>query len=250
MTENTTLKPARGQLTEAVRRNDARAVEDFLERGADVEDVGEHGDTALMLAVDKDPEIVRLLVDWGADPKKRNNFGESNSLFFILTADLGLIIASAQAVRESASKLSSALQEHSLISVSCVKGKNGWKITNAIPKENFFFDQSLAVQKLVSQISAILVRMMPGEEKHREVFFVVLGGFLHLKNVSEKNISNFECLMMLRILYHLGYIDKNSQTENFLQDDNDWHEKILQEVASTKSTLVWLINKGLEESQL
>src|ERR1039458_3217820 len=109
---------------------------------------------------------------------KRNNFGESNALFFILTADLGLIMASAQAVRESASKLSSTLQEYSLCSVSCVKGKNGWKITNAIAKENFFFEKSPAIQKLVSQIATVLTRMMPGEEKHREVFSVVSDGFL------------------------------------------------------------------------
>jgi recombinational DNA repair protein (RecF pathway) len=177
---------------------------------------------------------------------KRNNFGESNSLFFILTVDLGLIMASAQAVRMSNSKL---------CSVSCVKGKNGWKITNATAKENFFFGRPIFVQKLVSQISVVLLRMMPGEQKHQEVFSVVLAGFSALKNVDEKNLDNtgsFEILMMLRILYHLGYVEKNSQsqTENFLQDDLDWNEKILSEVAVAKIELIKLINKGLEESQL
>jgi len=184
---------------------------------------------------------------------KKQNFGESNSLFFILTADLGLIIASAQAVRLGCSKLSSALQEYSLVTLSCVKGKNGWKLTNAISQENFFFGAPASVQKLVSQIASVLVRMMPGEQKHREVFLVVLVGFSALKNVDQKNsvnIGNFEILMMLRILFHLGYIDKNSQTENFLQNDSDWQEKILNEVASSKLDLVRLINKGLEESQL
>jgi DNA repair protein RecO len=186
---------------------------------------------------------------------KRNNFGESNSLFFILTVDLGLIIASAQAVRMSNSKLNQGLQEYSLCSVSCVKGKNGWKITNATAKKNFFFGRPIFVQKLVSQISVVLLRMMPGEQKHQEVFSVVLAGFSALKNVDEKNLDNtgsFEILMMLRILYHLGYVEKNSQsqTENFLQDDLDWNEKILSEVAVAKIELIKLINKGLEESQL
>jgi DNA repair protein RecO len=184
---------------------------------------------------------------------KRQNFGESNSLFFVLTADLGLIIASAQAVRLGHSKLSPALQEYSLVSLSCVKGKNGWKITSAIPKENFFFDRPIFVQKIVSQIAAVLVRMMPGEQKNQEVFFVVLGGFSELKNVAEKNIPDFEVLMMLRILYELGYVDKNPQTEKFLQTDGenaDWSEKILSEVSSGKIELIRLINKGLEESQL
>ncbi len=184
---------------------------------------------------------------------KRTNFGEANALLFILTEDLGLIIASAQAARLNVSKLNSALQEYSLISVSCVKGKNGWKVTNAIAKENFFFDQPIFVQKMVSQICAVLMRMMPGEQKHREVFSVVLGGLTELKNVPEKNIGNFEILMMLRILYHLGYIDKNLQTENFLQSDNEttnWRAEILQKIAGVRPELIRLINKGLEESQL
>jgi recombinational DNA repair protein (RecF pathway) len=171
-------------------------------------------------------------------------------LFFILTADLGLIITSAQAVRSHRSKLNSALQEFSLVTLSCVKGKNGWKVTNAISKENFFFGAPLPIQKLVSQIASVLVRMMPGEQKHREIFSVTLAGFSALKNVDEKNLGSFEILMMLRILFHLGYIDKNSQTENFLQPDTDWNEKILNEVSSDKLGLIKLINKGLEESQL
>ena len=181
---------------------------------------------------------------------KRINFGEANVLLFILTAELGLITATAQAVRLNVSKLNQGLQEYSLISVSCVKGKNGWKVTNAIDKKNFYFNQPIFAQKLVSQISTILLRMMPGEEKHQKVFCLVSGGFAELKNVIAENISNFEILLMFRILFHLGYIDKNQQTENFLQNDDNWSEEILDEVALIKLTLVGLINKGLEESQL
>ena len=181
---------------------------------------------------------------------KRTNFGEANILLFILTAELGLIIASAQAARLSASKLNSALQEYSLISVSCVKGKNGWKVTNAIGKENFYFNQPVFVQKLVSQICAVLLRMMPGEEKHREVFYVVSNGFAELENVLEKYIANFEILLMLRILFHLGYVDKNSETEKFLETDSDWRGEILKKISPVKLNLIGLINKGLEESQL
>jgi DNA repair protein RecO len=181
---------------------------------------------------------------------KRTNFGEANTLLFILTSELGLITASAQATRLSSSKLNSSLQEYSLVLVSCVKGKNGWKVTNAIGKENFYFNQPIFAQKLVSQISTILLRMMPGEEKHQEIFATVSGGFTELKNVITENISNFEILLMLRILYHLGYVDKNQQTEKFLQISNGWQEKILAEVSLVKLDLIKLINKGLEESQL
>ncbi len=181
---------------------------------------------------------------------KRLNFGEANILLFILTDEFGLISASAQAARESFSKLNSALQEYSLISVSCVKAKNGWKITNATAKENFFFDYSLPVQKFVSRVSTVLVRMIPGEEKHRELFSVIYSSFEFLKNISEKDIPNFEILTMLRILYYLGYVEKSKQTEKFLQNDNKWGREIIDEISGVKSSLIGLINKGFEESQL
>jgi recombinational DNA repair protein (RecF pathway) len=194
---------------------------------------------------------------------KRVNFGESNALFYILTADLGLIISSAQAVRSHLSKLNSALQEYSLVTLSCVKGKNGWKLVNAVAKENFFFDLAHTAQRVVSQIALSLLRMIPGEQKHPEIFSIVAGGFSALKKFSENpgNIGrehqaltdSFEILMMLRILHHLGYLEKNRQTEKFLQIGNigiDWDEKILSEILIVKSELVKLINQGLQESQL
>jgi DNA repair protein RecO len=187
---------------------------------------------------------------------KRTPFGEANVLLHILTEDLGLIIASAQSARVLYSKLRSALQEYTYVSVSCVKGKNGWKVTNVIPKENFFFDSPQYVQKIVSQIATILVRMMPGEESHREVFSVVQSGFSYLKNhcnltgCPEDGISNFECLIMLRILYLLGYISNEKQTEKFLVRILEWDESLLSEVSPAKSVLIEKINRGLKESQL
>jgi DNA repair protein RecO len=186
---------------------------------------------------------------------KRRNFGESNALFFVLTKDLGMIMASAQAVRSHASKLSKALQEYSFVSLSCVKGKNGWKITSAIPKENFFFGRPQFAQKIISQIAEALVRMMPGEEKHAEIFSVVQSGFSYLRySVDEKNaekeIANFEVLIMLRILYLLGYIGNDKQTEKFLVPILEWNRGILMEVSLVKTVLVEKINKGLKESHL
>lgn len=199
---------------------------------------------------------------------KRTAFGEANAIFHILTSDLGLIIASAQAVRLSASKLRSSLQEYSYITLATVKGKGGWKVTNAIAKENFYFEYPPFAQKFVSQIAGVLVRMMPGEERHPEVFNIVLNGFLNLKNreanpqiisgdarsaegrFREKNISNFECLMILRILYHLGYVSSDTQTEKFLSSTDEWSESILDDMNPIKKVLIEKINNGLKESQL
>ncbi len=182
---------------------------------------------------------------------KRKPFGESNALFYVLTKDLGMVIASAQAVRSNVSKLSSALQEYSLVTLSAVKGKNGWKITSAIPNENFFFDLPQFAQKLLAQIAEVLVRMMPGEERQKEIFAVVQSGFAYLRySVDEKEIADFECLMMLRILYLLGYINKDSKAEKFLVPISEWNKGILLSVSPVKREMVEKINKGLKESHL
>lgn len=181
---------------------------------------------------------------------KRSNFGEANIILYILTRDLGLIIASAQAARLGVSKLRPSLQEYSYATFSAIKGKNGWKLTNAISKQNFFFETPLFAQKFISQISTVLVRMMPGEEIHKEIFDVILSSFEFVKKIHEKDIQNFEILCMIRILYHLGYVSSDTYIEKFLESTKVWNQDLILEVKENKKILVEKINKGLKESQL
>lgn len=182
---------------------------------------------------------------------KRTTFGESNAIFHILTRDFGLILASAQAVRSPKSKLSSALQEYSLILLSCIKGKNGWKITNASSKENFFFDYLSYAQRFISQTSSVLIRMMPGEEHHMEIFDSILASFLYLKNINnETEIGYLEILTIFRMMYLLGYISKDEKIEEFLTDTSLVNKDLLDKILLNKKVLVEKINKGLKESHL
>lgn len=181
---------------------------------------------------------------------KRTPFGESSISLYILTETLGLIIGSARAVRLSSSKLRPALQEYSHIIVSCIKGKNGWKITNVLEKESFFFGYPIFTHKVLSQISSVLLQMIPGESPHPEVFKTTRSGFEFLKTVKEKDIPSFEILMVLRILYQLGYVVKNLETGNFLNDLEKLDSSILEKIHMNKERLVGVINKALKESHL
>ena len=131
---------------------------------------------------------------------KRTPSGEANVYLHILTGDLGLIIASVQGVRQSSSKLNSALQDFSFSSVSCVKSKRGWKITDARPKENLFSFVSSEAKIVLARISSLLLQMIVGEQSQREIFETVLSGCQFLNSVSKNNIPDFECLIVLRIL--------------------------------------------------
>jgi DNA repair protein RecO (recombination protein O) len=181
---------------------------------------------------------------------KRTSYGEANVMLYILTEDLGLIVASAQAVRKLSSKLRGAIQEYTLSSISCVKGKNGWRMTNASAKDNFFFLGSSLARRVVAQIVSVLLKMIPGETPNPEIFRTVKTGFEHLNKISEKNIPDFECLIVLRILYHLGYVVSDKKTEKFLRNTIEWNENLFSQISAEKREVIALINKALEASQL
>ncbi len=180
---------------------------------------------------------------------KRAPFGEANLLLYILTSELGLIIASARSARVSASKLRPALQEYAHVSVSCVKGKGGWKVTNVASIENYFFESPEHTHKVMAQIVTLLIKMMPGEESHPAVFSLVKSAFTEIKSIKKEDLESFEMLVVLRIMFELGYVAKNSEIEIFLKDNN-WENDILREVSVNRNILLMVVNKAIKESQL
>jgi DNA repair protein RecO len=181
---------------------------------------------------------------------KRAPFGEANLLLYILTADLGLIIASARSARVSASKLRPALQEYAHVTVSCVKGKGGWKVTNVVSIENYFFETPLYAHKVLAQSVSLLIKMMPGEAIHPAVFSLVKSSFDELKNIQKENLESFEMLMVLRVMFELGYVAKNEVINNFLNNSLSWSQDTLIEISNNRSDILGIINKAIKESQL
>lgn len=181
---------------------------------------------------------------------KRSPFGEANVLLHVLTYDLGLIMASARSARLSVSKLRPALQEYTHASVSCIKGKGGWKITNVVEKGSFYFENPKYTHKVMSQVSSMLLKMIQGEVPHQEIFQTVKSGFEFLSNIPEKDVAEFEILAVLRILHELGYVVKNSVTESFLENGEDWNMSLTDKIRENKKEVVAVINKALKESQL
>ncbi len=181
---------------------------------------------------------------------KRSTFGEANLLLHILTEDLGLIMASARSARLSSSKLRPALQEYADVSITCIKGKNGWKVTNVAQSGSFFYDNPKFTHHVMSQVVSLLLKMIPGEAPNKEIFQTVKVGFNHLKTIPEEKVSDFEVLMVLRILSELGYVVKNEETKLFLDSGEDWNDRLLQEINKHKKSILDIINKALKESHL
>lgn len=142
--------------------------------------------------------------------------GEANRIYHIFTREFGVIIATAQGVRLSKSKLQSHLIDYSFSSISFVKGKEFWRITSASSVLR-------SKDKIYIQILSVIKRLLQGEGEHMALFD-------YLKEELFKEYLD-ETNLMVKILLELGYIDKKEITDN-------------------KKDLIRLINKGLKESQL
>lgn len=181
---------------------------------------------------------------------KRKTFGEANTLLYILTRDFGLIIASAKSTRHQKSKLRGFLEEYSEISVSLIKGKNGWKVTNASESGNLYFELPDYARKSLANVSLMLIKMIQGEAPQKEVFDLVQSGLWALRSVPEEEILDLEALIILRIMKELGYVVLSENVKSLANDNNSWDEEALSMVKKNKLEVVSLINNAIKESQL
>jgi len=181
---------------------------------------------------------------------KRTASGEANITLYILTKDLGLILASARSARLSSSKLRPSLQEYSSGSITCIKAKNGWKVTNVNQKENFFFDSDIFYRKFLSQISVLLIKMITGEYPQEEIFTTIEKSFQSLATINKNDIDNLEVLTVLRVLYLLGYVETNESISMFFQNISDYDSALIGIVGGKRMEIVGIINNALKESQL
>lgn len=127
-------------------------------------------------------------------------------MYTLMTRDVGTISATAQSVRLEKSKLRYALQTYSLIEVSLVRGRGGWRVTNAYSLDNLFFSsKDKAKRDLVVKVSRLLRRLLAGESPDPDLFQVVVEGFRALSLVPVDEVRDFELVFVMRILAALGY---------------------------------------------
>jgi recombinational DNA repair protein (RecF pathway) len=133
----------------------------------------------------------------------RNTADRSYRLF---TRELGMLYADARSVRIEASKQRQALQDFSLIRVSLVKGKGGWKIGSVTETKNYYSTASnQAARGSVVKVIRLVRRFVAGEEMHVSLFdeCVTALEFFSRQHTDRKC---YEHIFMQRVLAELGYI--------------------------------------------
>lgn len=179
---------------------------------------------------------------------KSASFGEANKYFFIFTFDFGLIKVAGQSVRHLKSKLRYSLEDMTLGIFSVVRGREIWRLTSAEKKFKIVETEKFL---LLSRLFSLLVRLLHGEEKNEILFETLKIGFLFLleEKLTVDELANLECLLALRILFHLGYIGKIGDLNQFILSTSI-DSVLLKEMSIYRKQAIAEINKSLLETQL
>ena len=179
--------------------------------------------------------------------------GEANRYISLFTRDIGLVRAVAKSVREEKSKLRYSLQDFSITYATLVRGKEVWRITGAEELYNLHNELKNESEKLftVTQILNLLQRLVHGEEKNDYLFDTLSHGleFVRDNEINKEMLKSFEHLIVLRILYSLGYIAKKNNFDELLQL-TQVNESLLENTESKRKDIIFAINRALKEAHL
>lgn len=171
--------------------------------------------------------------------------GEGNTSVMILTQELGLLRASARSARLDRSKLRYGLETLTKARYSLVRGKHEWRLTGAEEASREFVSRDATHRRAAGRISKLLLRLINGEEKVTELYTTVTEGFAFLARAqTQKDAEAIECVLVLRILAHLGYLPRTPEIEPFIETDF-FSLELAAQAATSKSLLIRAINESL-----
>lgn len=177
--------------------------------------------------------------------------GESNKFYKIFTEELGLVWASAQAVRMEKSKLRYSLQDFSWVTLDLVKGREVWRITSAREEVSCpALKANAGCFKIFICLCALISRMIHGERQEKEIFADIfnLADFLESTNLPDGLASSLETLATARILVHLGYLG-DVLNNRFIKIEK-WSLDILEMFEDEREMVASKINEALNASHL
>ncbi len=186
-----------------------------------------------------------IIVTEGIVLQKRG-VGEANTRVAFLTRDLGLVRASARSARVEHSKLRYGLEALTSGRFSFVRGKHEWRLVGAekVSRAHLLASTPERVRAL-GRIARLLLRLVAGEEPLPELYSSVAEGFEYLSRAqSGADAEAIECVLVLRILSHLGYLPHTPQIAPFVESDF-FSIELAAEAARSRALLIRAINESL-----
>ena len=145
----------------------------------------------------------------------------SDRSFLLFTDRGGMLWASARSVREERSRQRYALQPFSLIRVSLVKGRSGWRVGSVSAASNAYQEVGSKDQRgAVTRVLRLLRQYVHGEEPHEKIFQDTTAVLKQIRVTYEAQLNNLTEGFYLRLLHHLGYVPPNESYKSWLESDS------------------------------
>ena len=186
--------------------------------------------------------------------------GEADRNLLFYTKEFGMILAHATSVRSSKSKLRTHITIGVLLSITLLRSKSRWKITEAIAVETCpplaepagdgrrgKLAPKSAGYKTFAQILTVVKSLVHGEEKNDKLFGALSElHFFLFKKPGDSALAEAECLAMIKILHALGYGEPKSE----IADDASYNDETFLKIKTYKKELISGINKALAATGL
>lgn len=172
-------------------------------------------------------------------------FGEANTSVAVLTRDFGVIRVGARSARLERSKLRYGLETLTHGTFSLVRGRYEWKLTGAQDLSRAHISASLLQRRSAGRIARLLLRLIHGEEEVPELYATVKEGLTYLAGkATEEEIEQVECMIVLRVLSHLGYVEGSEAVRPFIEN-TEFSPALVAQARMSRSLLIRTINESL-----
>ena len=176
------------------------------------------------------------------------NRNTADRSFLLFTREAGMLYADARSVREERSRQRYALQDFSLVRVSLVKGKRGWKVGSIESLKNYYATATgKSARGSVVSLFFFFRRFLKGEETATELFDLTKESLEVLQKNTEERLF-VEEVIQLRILSLLGYVDTKKIPENIRYESPSLIVK--HSTAETQNKINQLYSHAIDVSHL
>lgn len=173
----------------------------------------------------------------------RHPLKEAGMFTTLLTSEFGLIYARTEGIRRSGAKLGHALQTLRLSEVHLVRGKEGWRLTGAHLRDDYFANLPTGAREHASRVSGLLQRLL-GKDINDTSAYRHYREFIEALTVLEHvHLDTAETLVVLRLLQALGIDAGELPPEGYA-------EPALVYATESRKVLIERINQGILASGL
>jgi hypothetical protein len=100
------------------------------------------------------------------------------------------------------------------------------------------------------RVGRLIQRLIHGEEHTVLLFEEIRAGLGALaKATREEELRSIECILVIRILLHLGYVGKNEKLAPYLKS-GEFGSELIAEASKVRPTLIRAINESLSQTGL